>query len=1174
MPEILDGMKPVGQYLPQEVFTPNLELVKQAMGAQQEKLDAAKGLLQKSALKLDEVNKLEGDNKKYQAKRSEYLARIAEIESNSGGNLLAAGDEMDKLFDDLRHDYGRNGMFTQMQNNYDAFAKDLADVKKRRKEGKVGDGAVSHVYRELKKYNSSGGIGYDKQNWRSWDAAPVSDYVDVDKLMNDALKQKESELERDGWDAKRDEYGVVQYWQKGQDIIDHDTLVGELKGVLSNAMGKTNELNFEYKHALETGAYKIKDRGLFLKNQAESIKLAKTHYDNLVKLTSEKDYQGLAEYLNKKVFKGTAQYDAKNKRTVAEAAIQAAKLFEQQYNNSSTAYKEVEAMSQDEYLDHQMHRAEWSDRFLGQKVEPYAALKSRKKDVERNHWSKDYVQQEAWKKARIRQKAKATKDLLDTYTPKPLESFDVFGHTRFDTEEGKMKSVNDLPRLQAGLDEEFNGLMGTFKNTIITEVGKEDYKKFLSNFKKMSGGRLPSPLELSNATFRYTKDGKTAIDIPLYNEDGTPVKNTFFGPKNKDKSKYKKQTILIDSKTIDPKLFDGIKSKASNIANRRQALIDRIDNASYTFINQHMQGTREELQAMAKIVANKQKALATGRTWWEYISGGGGQTTGYQKALSTELGLGNINQSPSGYLKSLVTTANNVTTKDKKAVQEKAYNTTVEKGEALMAYAKKHKLIGDGGVIPGFMATLSELKRVKANGKISKSKLDAFIGEIAKLEKVINKNTEKEFKKNPVTALKANPLLAKSMGIEDVTVLNDVDMKSELGKALSGKKEGALDKILEESAQVNQSRTTSSTFYKYSRVNEMAQNTLNKEINDNRGNYHTAQTRYITSDIPDVELKEKLTKMADAGKIDFSALISTFEEYGYVLGEATRASAGVNRDRTAINTAFNFQIKKTDGDGKNLGLYNIQIDFGEGFNHDVFDNMYMEAQLLQAATAKTVTEYGNTGGVSRRIDTDLLSGERMIYSIAGSSGSDEPVIAIKNQPAYFQGVYIDGDGGRGSIGTKEIIDTKSFATTMAMRNVVGRRLNQKGLWPIDDGNGTYKQQHKLTREGVMAGMAEFMGSHLQLESKDKAEYTQFLGSMTSYVNEYVRQKMLATNPNASVREVRFATMDQMAFLFDSVWENQQRVIRNANNLEMSAAGNNMGSMAAGAIGGIMGGDEE
>lgn len=1068
--QILEGMRPIGQYLPGKTFKPNMEVVQAALMGKQEDYDTKIKNTKEVLLRLDQVNRLDGDVPKYNARRAEYDARLAKLYTMYDGDITKADKELNNILDEVHLDFGPNGQFTKMQTNYDSAMKTRADLVKRQEDGDVGEGALHQFDLALKNYNDNGGIGDDANKWRSFGMNTITDYVNSDKFLNKFLKNKEHDLKQMGYSSTTNsDTGKIEYTKEGLETITKESLQEEAKAALYNAQLETGQIKWEYIKDRDRGAFKIQDKKLFLKSQREAYTTSMEMVNKIKEFTDKKDYTGLAKYMGETVYNRPGDFDQLNPKTLLNSASKTQQYLMKQAEASSRNYKDVEVMSNKEYEMASMHMTQYADEILESRVDPYSSAKS---------YERETLDLKVYDDPYLKQQFAIDLEKLKHEHAKELHLFtqrsyvpDFTSTTQLPVTKADEATVKDIDsyHVESGklLDQE-KSLGADFKLAVMdTPEGAQSFKDGMAVFREKSGNRTPTAAEY--AQMQVVKDGNnTKIVIPYIKEDGS------------------KEIVSFDLKgKYDPTLMQKFKTKAKMLHNEKSRLEDRfMDAYDHVISQENPQLSKEERAGLAKL------AMKTGKLTNSNWLGGGKGKENVSKSLAKNYGLGDGNYSFSGYfnnvldqalkkqdpeaIKAGATELKTAISKMKEEVKQEGDNwgkkkvlldqleQTEQKLEKMISSPETHESssnwVSSAASISNILSNVEETMKIAAKDVTTYARW-GDIGKSQLFKKVFNFN-EKEFR-----------------------ALNNIgtDKKKGLNQLLAGKKDGAISKYLTDT-RFNNYSYTSTTDLGLGEFNDDALEHVTVDWNDNEGNKDGVVLSNLMTGIPEID--EELSKLAQPTFGQFKAIM---QEKGYSLNGFTGSTVITNVEGEH-KFQLNGSIVKTDDDGKKGETISFGFIADKGYESP---EGLLNIEMSSRAHFQTLMGYlvnNETGRVNTARDlmlTNSLYGET--FSIKHMEAEGGETNAFIDSRESFRGVgsqepIYDKEGNVIGYNPTEI-EIKSFAKNYAIDNTIGDRLNKAGLFPVHDGvSPGIKQKNRVMRRAFRNALVNQLSGNNDSES--------------------------------------------------------------------------------------------
>lgn len=1133
MTQILHGMTPIGQYVPQKTFKPNLELLGQAMDKKQKLQDASGRHLKNITAKIDRVNRLEGDTKQYKAKRADIMSKIADLEKKYQGDWTKATSDLEALSDEVGRAFGPNGVFTAMQGNYDYAQKTYAELKKRREKGVIGDGALAEYQRQVQRYNESGGVGFDKDNWKQWRMATISDYVDEDKFLNEFVDNKKASLENLGYSRGYDNQSKQYiYTHKSRKAITEESLQHEAKSALRNAMEDTGQLKWEFLHARDQGAYKEPDKLLFLKGQREMYTSATKIATDLKKYVEDKDFNGLAKYLGE-VYNRPGEFTSHNEATLIKIANQAQEANLNVAKRAEHMYSAVEPLTNEEYSNFGYHIDRYADEVVGGRVKPYAEAVS----FEEEHSKRKYVadpEADFQYKLRLEQaKLKNAKDLYD-YKFKTDDAANMITTALpYATKEGTLKSAADGIKIAKQLAEEGKQLNGKLRAVFADEGNQKAYDRGIAKFRE-EHGRLPNAEELARMEIIY--------------EDGSQKEDGRFGqkgsyariPSGTDADGNPKYiTIKLSDKEIDPDLAAGFKQNALAIHKQQKQLKDRMNYAYYTEIKKANPNIEhKEAMRLADAMRLGNMNMSYGALY---------KSEGTLKPkLASSLDLSSTNSDVrSSLIKAAVNRGDKkealkllnteLATLDK--IEEFLYNTN-DDDDAITRRIQNLDHIRI--TLEDNIKTLKEMTTSQMANEgypfISKLSLSTPTYHISAFMGQMSDYTEKIIKSGNLGDLSSyDRELLNMVGYtdDDIKTLATINNNPQLKALATGKKQGAIDQHLAQSANMTSSDIASSSFGYGDATNKYLAKDITSFWNSNSATLNGVQIGNIT--VGDEELADAFKGVKNMNQLKRAA-----SEAGYSLKRTTGVS--VQFDGSGI-PKIRPNILLVNEDGKEVSASFPAVG---GFTATATTSPQLTlAATVESLKKETVSPYGAVGEATDVKILNSLTGELINFDYEANGEKGEEVFF--NKPYNFAGVTFE-DGSR--------YDTDKVLQKVAENQVIGGMIaqNYPGYYPPT--NGYNKRVREITSDALIQVFTNNSTKEFIFPS-DPEKYQTRLKQVTAMINYQIAAERNRTNGENTVEIIEEVSEDQIARITNAYHEqaiNVSRIGRNNRLIDGAPAG--------------------
>lgn len=1133
MTQILHGMTPIGQYVPQKTFKPNLELLGKAMDKKQKLQDASGRHLKSITAKIDRVNRLEGDTKQYKAKRADIMSKIADLEKKYQGDWTKATSDLEALSDDVGRAFGPNGVFTAMQGNYDYAQKTYAELKKRREKGDIGDGGLAEYQRQIQRYNESGGVGFDKDNWKQWRMATISDYVDEDKFLNEFVANKKASLEDLNYSRVYDNQSKQYiYTHKSRKAITEESLQHEAKSALRNAMEDTGQLKWEFLHARDQGAYKEPDKLLFLKGQREMYTSATKIATDLKKYVEDKDFNGLAKYLGE-VYNRPGEFTSHNEATLVKIANQAQEANLNVAKRAEHMYSAVEPLTNEEYSDFGYHIDRYADEVVGGRVKPYAEAVSFEEEYSKRKYVADPEADFQYKLKLEQAKLKNAKDLYDYKFQTDEANNMITAALPYDNKEGTLKSAADGIKITKGLIEQGKQLNGQLRSVFADQGSQKAYDEGMVAFREKFG-RLPTAEELAGMEIMY-QDGSQNGNAFGYNTvGGSGQKGSYVRiPSGKDADgKPTYTTIKLSDKEIDSDLAMGFKQKALQLHEAQKQVEDRMNYAYYMEIKKAMPNIdhKEALELANTMRKNNSVGGTSG------IFGGLGNITKENLASKLQIStdrIANANSIRSALGKGDKNEAIKLLNNQLKAL-EKLYDVGLDKSgfngeywkeQGAAKYEKAKQSILDNIEKIQSMST-AEAATENSNWFVRQiwSKLDFSAAthieaELKSLDNVMrNAQTDDKYLQKLLTQ---NPALFNTLGFDasEINTLKSISKNPELKKLATGKKQGAVDQHLAQSANMTSSDIASNSFGYGDATNKDLAKDITSFWNSNSATLNGVQIGNIT--VGDEELSD-----AFKGVKNMNQLKRVASEAGYSLKRTTGVS--VQFDGSGI-PKIRPNILLVDEDGKEVSASFPAIG---GFTATATTSPQLTlAATVESLKKKTVSPYGAVGEATDVKILNSLTGELINFDYESNGDKGEEVFF--NKPYNFAGITFE-DGSR--------YDTDKVLQKVAENQVVGGMIaqNYPGYYPPT--NGYNKRVREITSNALIQVFTNNSTKELIFPS-DSEKYQTRLKQVTAMINYQIAAERNSANGENTVEIIEEVSEDQVARITNAYHEQAINVAR-------------------------------
>jgi hypothetical protein len=357
-------------------FTPNFELIGKVLDTKQKKYDTNLMMLSKVKAKTDEVNSLEGyDRDRWLTKQQGYDDKVNQIMRLYDGDLGKADSELNSFVFDMSRDFGTHGEATAINARHAGYTADEKELSKRRAENKITEGQYQMLGRELRN-TAATGIGTDKGNWNQWNRVNPTDKVDVEKFMNDFVKNKKEEL-RQQWGEGRPNpvTGKIEYRAGEHEFITEESIQAEGMKALHNKMQETGQLKADYMWHLESTNSKPT-----ASNHIAELGKTKDIYSNNIQALNTLKGVDLQTKINEiyKQMSGTNKDALTVDGKEGDATLKAKTyLLEQLQQGHGNLISQIDKMSN--FTDEEVnafHYGDWQNKYVGDLVKPWAGAVS------------------------------------------------------------------------------------------------------------------------------------------------------------------------------------------------------------------------------------------------------------------------------------------------------------------------------------------------------------------------------------------------------------------------------------------------------------------------------------------------------------------------------------------------------------------------------------------------------------------------------------------------------------------------------------------------------------------------------------------------------------------------------------------------------------------------------